>query len=104
LKLGARTYTHAVVTAMRECELFAALSMSEAQLNSAELSEREREVLSLSAQGNSMEEIAVALGVSVARVREHSRTATLKLGARTYVQAVAAAMRKRLIEGCGDEH
>lgn len=98
LKLCARTYTHAVVTAMRECERFAVHTMSKTQLNSAGLSEREREVLSLSAQGNSMEEIAAALGVSMARVREHSRIATLKLGARTYIQAVVMAIHHQLIK------
>lgn len=97
VKLGARTYTQAVATAMLDCQFIAAIARSDTQLNSGLLSAREREVLSLSAQGRSMEEIAAELGVSIARVREHGRTATTKLGARTYTQAVVAAIHEQLI-------
>jgi DNA-binding NarL/FixJ family response regulator len=66
------------------------------------ISTREKEILALSAAGKSMDEIAHLLHISLSSVREHSRSATLKLGARTLVQAVATAMRDGLIDGCGD--
>jgi DNA-binding NarL/FixJ family response regulator len=65
------------------------------------LSNREKEVLTLSAAGRSMDEIAHVLKISLSSVREHSRAATLKLSARTLTQAVATAMREGIIEGCG---
>lgn len=100
-KLGAKTYTHAVVTAIREFELLDEITVPGQQMPAPELSNRELQVLSLSARGYSMEEIALTLAVSIARVREHSRAATLKLGARTYTQAVVAAMHEQLITTLG---
>lgn len=49
-----------------------------------------------------MDEIAHVLKISLSSVREHSRSATLKLSARTLTQAVATAMREGIIEGCGN--
>jgi DNA-binding NarL/FixJ family response regulator len=61
------------------------------------LSEREREVLRLLAQGGSYAEIGAALFLSPDTVRAHAQRAMLKLGARTRTQAVAVALREAVI-------
>jgi DNA-binding CsgD family transcriptional regulator len=60
-------------------------------------SAREREVLALLAAGATDEEVASELEVSITTVRTHVRNAKAKLGAQTRVQAVALALRERLI-------
>lgn len=57
-----------------------------------ELSERETEVLSLTARGMSGPEIAADLGIATPTVRTTQRTIRNKLGAHTMVQAVAIAL------------
>src|SRR5258707_4237521 len=57
------------------------------------LSEREREVLRLLAEGGSYADIGAALFLSPDTVRAHAQRAMLKLGARTRTQAVAVALR-----------
>jgi DNA-binding NarL/FixJ family response regulator len=61
------------------------------------LSERERDVLHLLANGRSNEEIAVALSLSPETVRTYVRRAMLKLAADTRTQAVAIALRRSII-------
>jgi DNA-binding NarL/FixJ family response regulator len=61
------------------------------------LSEREREVLRLLAQGGSYAEIGASLFLSPDTVRAHAQRAMLKLGARTRTQAVAVALREAVI-------
>lgn len=55
------------------------------------LSPREREVMSLLAKGQTMDEVAGTLFLSVLTVRTHVRNAKEKLGARTTYQAIAMA-------------
>lgn len=61
------------------------------------LTQREREVLRLLADGNSNEEIGKALFISPETVRTHVRKAMNKLDADTRTQAVATALRQSLI-------
>jgi LuxR family transcriptional regulator, quorum-sensing system regulator BjaR1 len=63
------------------------------------LTAREREVLSWVAAGKSAVQISQALKISKRTVDEHSQTAARKLGAANRTQAVAIAMRDRIIEG-----
>ncbi|MDQ4029998.1 MAG: response regulator transcription factor [Actinomycetota bacterium] len=61
------------------------------------LTQREREVLRLLADGNSNEEIGKRLFISPETVRTHVRKAMDKLDADTRTQAVATALRQSLI-------
>jgi DNA-binding NarL/FixJ family response regulator len=61
------------------------------------LTDREREVLELLAEGQSHEEIGRRLSISSETVRTHARKASERLGASTRTQAVATALRLRLI-------
>ena len=63
----------------------------------AELTERELAMLSLLAAGLRNDEIGQRLLISPETVKSHITTATRKLGAKTRTQAVAEALRKRLI-------
>jgi DNA-binding NarL/FixJ family response regulator len=72
----------------------AAISRSEQPVK---LTDREREVLSLLAQGLQHEQIAERLGISAETVRTHLKKASDRLGATTRTQAVATALRLGLI-------
>jgi len=61
------------------------------------LSERERQVLRLLAEGGSYAEIGASLFLSPDTVRAHAQRAMTKLGARTRTQAVAMALREAMI-------
>src|SRR2546423_7828543 len=61
------------------------------------LSERERQVLRLLAEGGSYAEIGGTLFLSPDTVRSHAQRAMQKLGARTRTQAVAVALRDAVI-------
>jgi DNA-binding NarL/FixJ family response regulator len=65
--------------------------------NRKALSEREREVLRLLAEGGSYAEIGASLFLSPDTVRAHAQRAMTKLGARTRTQAVAVALREAVI-------
>jgi DNA-binding NarL/FixJ family response regulator len=62
-----------------------------------QLTQRERDVLRLLADGLANEEIGRRLFISAETVRTHLRKAMEKLGADTRTQAVAVALRERLI-------
>lgn len=62
------------------------------------LTAREREVLQLLAAGRSVGAIANELGLSMHTVRNHIRALRRKLGARSQVEAVAIAYRRRLVQ------
>ena len=74
--------------------LFAA---AQANGSTPELTQREREVLRLLADGCSNEEIGQKLFISPETVRTHIRKAMTKLDADTRTQAVAKALRLSLI-------
>ncbi len=61
------------------------------------LTQREREVLWWAAQGKSAWEIGKILHISKRTVDQHTQNATRKLGAVNRTQAVATALRERLI-------
>jgi DNA-binding NarL/FixJ family response regulator len=73
------------------------LSSSAATDKIAKLTQREREVLRLLADGHSNEEIGEQLFISPETVRTHVRKAMAKLDADTRTQAVATALRQSLI-------
>ncbi|MDH4038859.1 MAG: helix-turn-helix transcriptional regulator [Candidatus Krumholzibacteria bacterium] len=56
---------------------------------SAELTQREREILSLLAEDATLHEIAERLGVSYATVRNHVQHILRKLGVHSILEAVA---------------
>jgi DNA-binding NarL/FixJ family response regulator len=64
----------------------------------APLSEREREILQLLAEGLHTEEVARRIGLSAETVKSDTKRAILKLEADTRVHAVAIALRKAIIE------
>jgi len=61
------------------------------------LSEREKEVLTLLAQGNNYQQIGVQLFISVDTVRHHIKNIYKKLHVHTQSEAVAKAIRKKII-------
>ncbi len=73
------------------------LSSSAATEKMSKLTQRERDVLRLLADGLSNEEIGKALFISPETVRTHVRKAMAKLDADTRTQAVATALRQSLI-------
>jgi LuxR family quorum sensing-dependent transcriptional regulator len=70
--------------------------------NVANLTPREREVLTWAALGKSAWEIGEILRIAKRTVDEHSQTAMRKLDAVNRAQAVAIAIRGRLIDPAGD--
>ena len=64
----------------------------------APLSEREREILQLLAEGLHTEEVARRIGLSAETVKSDTKRAILKLEADTRVHAVAIALRQAMIE------
>jgi DNA-binding NarL/FixJ family response regulator len=75
----------------------AALIAQRRRNKTRELTQRERDVLRLLADGNSNEQIGSSLSISPQTVRTHVQKAMEKLGASTRVQAVATALRDSLI-------
>jgi DNA-binding CsgD family transcriptional regulator len=67
------------------------------QVEATLLTSRETEALALAAQGNSASEIGRILQITKRTVDEHIQTATRKLRAANRTQAVAIAIRDRLI-------
>ena len=70
----------------------------EALLQITRLTERERDILSMMAAGVASREIAASLFLSTETIRTHLRSAMRKLDADTRTQAVALAIREKLIE------
>jgi DNA-binding NarL/FixJ family response regulator len=73
------------------------LASAQATARLTELTQREREVLRLLADGNDYEQIGAALFISPETVRTHVRKAMTRLDANTRTQAVAMALRHALI-------
>jgi DNA-binding NarL/FixJ family response regulator len=89
LVASGRTYVDPVLAGV--------LSSSAATEKMSKLTQRERDVLRLLADGMSNEEIGKALFISPETVRTHVRKAMAKLDADTRTQAVATALRQSLI-------
>jgi RNA polymerase sigma factor (sigma-70 family) len=62
------------------------------------LSEREREILQLLAEGFHTEEVARRIGLSVETVKSDTKRVIAKLQADTRTHAVAIALRQAIIE------
>lgn len=77
--------------------LAGALASAEVAQKLPSLTQRERDVLRLLADGRSNEEIGKELYISPETVRTHVRKAMAKLEADTRTEAVAKALRQRLI-------
>ena len=77
--------------------LAGALTSARATGKLAQLTEREREILRLLADGHRYEEIGKRLFIASETVRTHVRNAMRRLEAETYTQAVATALRQSLI-------
>jgi DNA-binding NarL/FixJ family response regulator len=70
----------------------------ETMLQLTRLTDRERDILSMMAAGVASREIAATLFLSTETIRTHLRSAMRKLDADTRTQAVALAIREKLIE------
>ena len=70
----------------------------EAMLQLTRLTDRERDILSMMAAGVASREIAATLFLSTETIRTNLRSAMRKLDADTRTQAVALAIREKLIE------
>jgi DNA-binding NarL/FixJ family response regulator len=75
-----------------------ALLMTNAANGEQPLSEREREILQLLAEGYHTEEIARRIGLSVETVKSDTKRVIAKLQADTRTHAVAIALRQSLID------
>lgn len=64
----------------------------------ATLSEREREVLAVLAEGRSASEIATGLDISIHTARNHIRSILTKLHARSQLEAVVLAVRSGIVQ------
>jgi DNA-binding NarL/FixJ family response regulator len=74
------------------------LLMTEASSSEQPLSEREREILQLLAEGFHTEEVARRIGLSVETVKSDTKRVIGKLQADTRTHAVAIALRQAIIE------
>jgi DNA-binding NarL/FixJ family response regulator len=75
-----------------------ALLMTSGSNGEQPLSEREREILQLLAEGYHTEEIARRIGLSVETVKSDTKRVIAKLQADTRTHAVAIALRQSLID------
>ena len=64
----------------------------------ADLSPRQQDILAAITRGLSNDDIAVLLGISVPRVKEHANAIFQKIGAANRAEAVAIALRKHLLK------
>jgi DNA-binding NarL/FixJ family response regulator len=77
--------------------LVPALLADDGAVRDGALSEREREIVQLLAEGHHNEEIAGRIGLSAETVKSDTRRAIAKLEAQTRTHAVAIALRQALI-------
>lgn len=77
------------------------MSPGASQTAGARLTEREAEVLRLTAEGLGTREVADELGLSIHTVRNHLQNSIRKLGVHSVTQAVSAAIRRGIIPAPG---
>jgi two-component system cell cycle sensor histidine kinase/response regulator CckA len=80
-----------------DSDLAGALAASAAEDPGPQLTQRERQVLSLVSAGNTNDRVAAELGISAETVQSHVRNVMGKLDADTRTEAVATALRQSLI-------
>lgn len=90
-------FIHQMFDAVERWQKVAAPPISEPGPNVEELTEREREVLVLLAQGHSTNNIALSLSISPATVRNHIQNILHKLNVHSRVEAVAYAFEHELM-------
>src|SRR3954452_10471580 len=90
--------TVAVGQAFVDPSLSPALLMTDGTPSEQPLSEREREILQLLAEGFHTEEVARRIGLSVETVKSDTKRVIAKLQADTRTHAVAIALRQAIIE------
>jgi len=90
--------TVAMGKAFVDPSLSPALLISDARAAESALSEREREILQLLAEGYHTEEVARRIGLSVETVKADTKRVIAKLQADTRTHAVAIALRRALID------
>jgi two-component system, NarL family, response regulator len=81
-------------------EYFVPVPMAEAlasRMPRAQLTPREKDVLSLLVEGKSNKEIGVALDISEATIKSHVSVILMKLGAADRTQAVVIALRRGIL-------
>lgn len=66
--------------------------------NEPTVTDREREVLQLIADGNTYPEVAAELGIGLETIRQYTRNLRAKLGAKNITRAVVIAMERGEIE------
>jgi len=71
--------------------------VAKTEVDGLHVTDREREVLTLLAEGLMLEEIGNRLGIGGETVRTHVRNASDRLGASNRTHAVAIAIRNKLI-------
>ena len=90
--------TVAMGKAFVDPSLSPALLISDARAAESALSEREREILQLLAEGFHTEEVARRIGLSVETVKSDTKRVISKLQADTRTHAVAIALRQAIID------
>ncbi len=63
-----------------------------------DLTDRQREILTLVADGVCRQQIAATLHISLETVKSHLKAIRLRLGATNNAHAVASAMRRNMIQ------
>lgn len=102
---GRNEISHVVKGELGELQIFAAkfhdaavrLEDREDTQDTIELTTREKEVLSWTAEGYSSDEVGARLGLSASAVNYHITNCCRKLGAGNKIQAVALAIRMNLL-------
>ncbi len=80
-----------------DAQLASDVASSASENEHSPLTEREKQILSMVADGMTNEKVAAALGISPETVQSHVRHAMAKLDAETRTQAVATALRRSLL-------
>ena len=80
-----------------DAELAADLASGAAENKLSPLTDRERQILAMVADGMTNDKVAAALGISPETVQSHVRHAMAKLDSETRTQAVATALRRSLL-------
>ena len=70
----------------------------ESAAEKSRITDREREIVQLLAEGKSSKEIAAILGISVRTVETHRATIMKKLGLKSFSELIRYAIRNKIVE------